>query len=163
MNFLRDKQFVRFLIISGLLITGAIGAALTAAAAGQMGDYELASLASKIALGLSLAIMVYVIPRLARNVRLEYLQSGLALNVMNAGWVFCAFILVVTIAAISTGNNLLYMVLASLLATMIVSGLASRVGISNLTVSLRFPDHIFADDPTQLEVTVNNQIGRAHV
>ena len=157
MNFLRDKQFVRFLIISGLLITGAIGAALTAAAAGQMGDYELASLASKIALGLSLAIMVYVIPRLARNVRLEYLQSGLALNVMNAGWVFCAFILVVTIAAISTGNNLLYMVLASLLATMIVSGLASRVGISNLTVSLRFPDHIFADDPTQLEVTVNNQ------
>lgn len=136
---------------------GAIGAALTAAAAGQMGDYELASLASKIALGLSLGIMIYVIPRLARNVRLEYLQSGLALNVMNAGWVFCAFILVVAIAAISTGNNLLYMVLAALLATMIVSGVASRVGISNLSVSLRFPDHIFADDPTQLEVTVNNQ------
>lgn len=157
MNFLKDKQFVRFLIISGLLITGAIGAALTAAAAGQMGDYELASLASKIALALSLAIMVYVIPRLARNVRLEYLQSGLALNVMSAGWVFCAFILVVTIAAISTGNNLLYMVLAALLATMIVSGLASRVGISNLSVSLRFPDHIFAEEPTQLEVTVNNQ------
>ncbi|MBS1808302.1 MAG: DUF58 domain-containing protein [Acidobacteria bacterium] len=156
-NFLKDKQFIRFLIISGLLITGAIGAALTAAAAGQMGDYELASLASKVALGLSLAIMVYVIPRLARNVRLEYLQSGLALNVMNAGWVFCAFILVVTIAAISTGNNLLYMVLAALLATMIVSGVASRVGISNLSVSLRFPDHIFADDPTPLEVTVNNQ------
>lgn len=156
-NFLKDKQFVRFLIISGLLIIGAIGAALTAAAAGQMGDYELASLASKIALGLSLGIMIYVIPRLARNVRLEYLQSGLALNVMNAGWIFCAFILVVTIAAISTGNNLLYMVLAALLATMIVSGVASRVGISNLSVSLRFPDHIFADDPTQLEVTVNNQ------
>lgn len=157
MNFLKDKQFLRFLIISGLLITGAIGAALIAAAAGQMGDFELASLASKVALALSLAIMVYVIPRLARNVRLEYLQSGLALNVMNAGWVFCAFILVVTIAAISTGNNLLYMVLAALLATMIVSGLASRVGISSLSVSLRFPDHIFADDPTPLEVTVNNQ------
>ncbi|MFN7930020.1 MAG: DUF58 domain-containing protein [Blastocatellia bacterium] len=157
MNFLKDKQFVRFLIISGLLIMGAIGAALTAAAAGQMGDYELASLASKIALALSLAIMVYVIPRLARNVRLEYLQSGLALNVMSAGWVFCAFIIIVTIAAISTGNNLLYMVLAALLATMIVSGLASRVGISNLSVSLRFPDHIFAEEPTQLEVTVNNQ------
>jgi uncharacterized protein (DUF58 family) len=156
-TFLKDKQFVRFLIISGLLIVGAIGAAFTAAAAGQMGDYELASLASKIALGLSLAIMVYVIPRLARNVRLEYLQSGLVLNVMSTGWIFCAFILVVAIAAISTGNNLLYMVLAALLATMVVSGVASRLGISNLSVSLRFPDHIFAGDPTQLEVTLNNQ------
>jgi uncharacterized protein (DUF58 family) len=156
-NFLKDKQFVRFLIISGLLIVGAIGAALVAATAGQMGDYELASLSSKIALGLSLAIMIYVIPRLARNVRLEYLQSGLALNVMNAGWIFCAFILVVAIAAISTGNNLLYMVLAALLATMVISGVASRLGISNLSVSLRFPDHIFAGDPTQLEVTLNNQ------
>jgi uncharacterized protein (DUF58 family) len=156
-TFLKDKQFLRFLMISGLLIVGAIGAAFIAAAAGQMGDYEIASLASKIALGLSLAIMLYVVPRLARNVRLEYLQSGLTLNVMSAGWMFCAFILVVAIAAISTGNNLLYMVLAALLATLIVSGVASRMSIGNLSVSLRFPDHIFAGDPTQLEVTLNNQ------
>ena len=157
MSFLRDKQFLRFLIISCLLIAGAIAAAFTAAAAGQMGDYEVASLASKIALGLSVAIMVYVVPRLARNVRLEYLQSGIALNVMSAGWIFCAFIIVVAIAAVSTGNNLLYMVLAALLATMAVSGVASRLSIGNISVSLRFPDHIFAGDPTQLEITLNNQ------
>ena len=156
-TFLKDKQFLRFLVISFLLIAGAIGAALIAATAGQMGDYEIASVASKIALGLSLAIMIYVVPRLARNVRLEYLQSGIALNVMSAGWMFCAFILVVVISAISTGNNLLYMVLAALLATMAVSGVASRLSIGNISVSLRFPDHIFAGDPTQLEITLNNQ------
>lgn len=157
MTFLRDKQFLRFLVISCLLIAGAIAAAFTAAAAGQLGDYEIASIASKIALGLSLAIMVYVVPRLARNVRLEYLQSGIALNVMSAGWIFCAFILVVAISAVSTGNNLLYMVLAALLSTMVVSGIASRLSIGNISVSLRFPDHIFAGEPTQLEVTLNNQ------
>lgn len=157
MTFLRDKQFLRFLLISCLLIAGAIGAALTAAAAGQMGDYEIASVASKLALGLSLAIMIYVVPRLARNVRLEYLQSGIAMNVMSAGWIFCAFILVVVISAVSTGNNLLYMVLAALLSTMVVSGVASRLSIGNISVSLRFPDHIFAGDPTQLEITLNNQ------
>jgi uncharacterized protein (DUF58 family) len=156
-TFLRDKQFLRFLIISFLLIAGAIGAALIAAMAGQAGDYEIASVASKVALGLSLAILVYVVPRLARNVRMEYLQAGIALNVMSAGWIFCAFILVVAISALSTGNNLLYMVLAALLATMAVSGVASRLSIGNISVSLRFPDHIFAGDPTQLEVTLNNQ------
>ena len=157
MTFFKDKQFFRFLLISCLLIAGAIGAAFTAAAAGQMGDYEIASVASKIALGLSVAIMIYVVPRLARNVRLEYLQSGIAMNVMSAGWIFCAFILVVVISAVSTGNNLLYMVLAALLSTMVVSGVASRLSIGNICVSLRFPDHIFAGDPTQLEITLHNQ------
>lgn len=153
----KDKQFIKFLIISSLLILGAIGAAFIAAAAGQTGDYEIASLASKVALGLSVGIMIYVVPRLARNVRLEYLQSSIAMNVMSAGWLFCAFILIVAISAISTGNNLLYMILAALLSTMVISGIASRLSIGDVSVSLRFPDHIFAGDPTQLEVTLNNQ------
>ena len=157
MNFFRDKQFVKFLLISFLLICSAIGMAFISAAAAQMGDYEMASLTSKIALGLSVGIMLYVVPRLARNVRLEYLQSGLAMNVMSAGWLFCAFILIVAIAAVSTGNNLLYMVLASLMATMVLSGVASRLSIGNVSVALRFPDHIFAGDPTHLEVTLNNE------
>ena len=136
---------------------GAIGSALLAAAAGQSGDYEVASLASKVALALSLGIMVYVVPKLARNVRLEYLQSGLAMNVMSAGWIFTAFVLIVAIACVTTGNNLLYMVLAALLSTMVISGVASRLSIGDVSVSLRFPDHIFAGEPTHLEITLSNQ------
>lgn len=155
--FLRNKEFVRFLVISSILIGGAIASALIAAAAGQNGDYEVASFASKLALGLSAAILVYVVPRLARNVRLEYLQTGLTMNVTSAGWLFCSFILIVAISAVSTGNNLLYMILAALLSMMIVSGISSRLSLGDVSVSLRFPDHIFAGDPVKLDVTLTNQ------
>ena len=157
MNFLKDKKLLRFLFISSILIFGAIGSALVAAAATSSGDFEVASLASKIALGLALCILLYVVPRLARNVQLEYLHSRLAMNVMSAGWMFIAFILIVAIASVSTGNNLLYMVLAALMATMIISGVASRLSIGELGVALRFPDHIFAGEPAQLEATISNQ------
>lgn len=154
-----DKKFLRFVVISGLLIASALGAAFVSAAASQAGDFELASLSSKIALALSVGILLYVVPRLARNVRLEFWQSRLLMNVTSAGWVFCAFVLMVVIAALSTGNNLLYMVLSALLATLIISGVASRLSISDVSVSLRFPDHIFAGEPTRLEVVLTNEKG----
>jgi uncharacterized protein (DUF58 family) len=152
-----DKKFVRFVVVSGLLIAGALGAAFVSAVASRAGDFELASLASKAALALSVGILLYVVPRLARNVRLEFLQSRLLLSVTSAGWVFCAFLLVVVLAALSTANNLLYMVLSALLATLVISGVASRLSIGDVGVSLRFPDHIFAAEPTQLEVILANQ------
>jgi uncharacterized protein (DUF58 family) len=156
-DFLRNKSSLRFALISALLISAALGAAFISAAAAQMGEYELASLSSKAALALAICIVLYVVPRLARNVGLEYLRSSLSLNVTSAGWVFLTFILVVTTASLSTGNNLLYLVLATLLATMVVSGLASRLSLSEVSVTLRFPDHIFAGEPTQLEVMLSNQ------
>jgi uncharacterized protein (DUF58 family) len=154
-----DKKFLRFVVISGLLIAGALGAAFVSAAASQAGDFALAALASKVALALSVGILLYVVPRLARNVRAEFLHSRLLLNVTSAGWVFFAFILVVVMAALSTGNNLLYMVLSALLATLIISGVASRLSIGDVSVSLRFPDHIFAGEVTHLDVLLTNEKG----
>ena len=145
----RVKSFIRR--------SAALGAAFVSAAAAQIGDYDLASWSSKAALALALGIVVYVVPRLAHNVGLDYLRSSLSLNITNAGWIFCAFVLIVATASLSTGNNLLYLVLAILLATLVVSGLASRLSLSDVGVTLRFPDHIFAGEPVQLEVTLANQ------
>jgi uncharacterized protein (DUF58 family) len=156
-DFLRNKKSIRFALVSLLLISAALGAAFISAAASQVGEYELASLSSKIALALAICIVLYVIPRLARNVGLEYLRTGLSLNITNAGWIFCTFVLLVATAALNTGNNLMYLVLAVLLAVLVISGLASRLSLSDVSVTLRFPDHIFAGEPTQLEVTLTNQ------
>jgi uncharacterized protein (DUF58 family) len=156
-DFFRDKRSLRFALISSLLISAALGAAFISAAAAQIGEYELASFSSKAALALALGIVLYVIPRLARNVKLEYLRTSLALKITNAGWLFCLFVLVVATASLTTGNNLFYLVLSVLLATLIVSGLASRLSLSDVSVTLRFPDHIFAGESTQLEVTLANQ------
>ncbi|MFN7949629.1 MAG: DUF58 domain-containing protein [Blastocatellia bacterium] len=151
-EFLQDKKAVRFAVISSLIVIAALAAAVVSAAAAQLGEYDLASLTSKIALALALVIALYVVPRLAQNVRLELLRANLSLDVTSAGWIFCTFIIVVGIASLSTGNNLLYLILAILLATLVVSGIASRVNINDTDVALRFPDHIFAGEKTRLEI-----------
>ncbi|MFN0122687.1 MAG: DUF58 domain-containing protein [Blastocatellia bacterium] len=159
--FLRDKRAIRFAITSLLIVTSAMGAALISAAATQAGEYELASLTSKIALGLSILIAVYVVPRLVQNVRSELLRANLSLNITTAGWVYCIFILVAGISSLGTGNNLLYMILAVLLAALAVSGVISRLNINDLAVSLRFPDHIFANEPAPIEILLSNRKKRA--
>ncbi len=156
-DFLRDKKAVRFAVISSLIVMSALATAIISAAAAQIGEYDLASFTSKVALGLALVIAVYVVPRLAKNVRVELLRANLSLNVTSAGWLFCAFILVVGIASLSTGNNLLYLVLATLMATLIISGVTSRLNLSDAGVTLRFPDHVFAGEEMRLEVTLANR------
>jgi uncharacterized protein (DUF58 family) len=156
-DFLQDKKAVRFAVISSLIVISALVTAIISAAAQQIGETELASLTSKIALVLALVIAIYVVPRLAQNVRMELLRANLTLNITSAGWIFCTFILVVGIASLSTGNNLLYLILATLLATLVVSGVASRLNINDTGVTLRFPDHIFAGEKTQLEITLASQ------
>ncbi len=153
-RFFRRKKSFRFVLISAMLTVAAIGIALISAVAGQVGEYELESLGSKAALGLALVIVVYVVPRLAQSLRLN---SDFSIHVPNAGLIFFALILMVTILSLSSGNNLLYLVLAVLLATAFVSWAASRLDLRRIAVSVRFPNHIFAGESAPFDVTVSNR------
>src|SRR5262249_18312266 len=128
--------------------------ALISAIAGQMGEYELASLGSKAALGLALIIVVYVVPRLAQSINFS---SEFSVHIPNAGLLFFALILLVTILSLSSGNNLLYLVLAALLATMFVSWVTSRLNLNRIAVSIRFPNHIFAGELAPFDLSVTNR------
>jgi uncharacterized protein (DUF58 family) len=152
-SLLPRKKSVRFVLVSALLTTAAIGVALISAVAGQMGAYELASLGSKAALALALVIVVYVVPRLAQSINFN---SEFSVHIPNAGLLFFALILLVTILSLSSGNNLLYLVLAALLATMFVSWVTSRLNLNRIAISIRFPNHIFAGESAPFDVTVLN-------
>ncbi|MGE0130908.1 MAG: DUF58 domain-containing protein [Blastocatellales bacterium] len=153
-SFFRRKKSFRFVLISALLTAVAIGAALISTVAGQLGETELASLGSKAALGLALIIVIYAVPRLAHNINLN---SEFSVHVPNAGLLFFALILLVTILSLSSGNNLLYLVLAALLATIFVSWVTSRLDLNRITVSVRFPNHIFVGESAPFDVTVTNR------
>ncbi len=127
---------------------------MISAIAGQIGEYELAALGSKAALGLALIIVVYVVPRLAQSINFN---SEFSIHVPNAGLLFFALILLVTILSLSSGNNLLYLVLATLLATMFVSWVTSRLNLNRIAVSIRFPNHIFAGESAPFDLTVTNR------
>ncbi len=63
------------------------------------------------------------------------------------GWVFVATGLAVALAALNTGNNLLYLVLAGMLALVITSGVLSESSLRGLEVLRRFDGPVFAGRP----------------
>src|SRR5687767_16025318 len=63
------------------------------------------------------------------------------------GW-WCLLAAVgVGFAAVSTGNNLLYLLEAMLLGLVVVSGLLSEMSMRGLRLTLRVPDEVFAGRP----------------
>ncbi len=62
----------------------------------------------------------------------------------------------VALAALNTGNNLLFMILACLLAGVLISGLLSRLVLSGVDVRLELPEHIFAGRPIMAIAELHN-------
>jgi uncharacterized protein (DUF58 family) len=69
---------------------------------------------------------------------------------------FVLVTLAVGLAAINTGNNLLYLVLALLLSLITLSGVLSEQCLRHLEVRRRMPSTIFAGSPTPVTVVVTN-------
>jgi uncharacterized protein (DUF58 family) len=84
------------------------------------------------------------------------LRDPRALRLRIGGGVFLVIIIVVGFAAWNTGNNLLFLVFSLLCSTLFVGWIAARTSLRDLTVSARFPDHIFAAEPAPVIVTLRN-------
>jgi uncharacterized protein (DUF58 family) len=65
-------------------------------------------------------------------------------HVTKLGFLFTVTILLVGIAAFISANNLLFLLLASLLATFLISGFISRLGLANLELDVEHPEHMAA-------------------
>src|SRR5215216_5383027 len=88
----------------------------------------------------------------------ELTRLGAVASIVFAvlGVIFVCIYTVVAFAAWNTGNNLLFLVFSVLSSALFVALAAGRVGLRDLVVTARFPDHIFAGDPAPVIVTVNN-------
>jgi uncharacterized protein (DUF58 family) len=65
--------------------------------------------------------------------------------------------LAVGVAAINTGNNLLYLLLAMLLSLIVMSGLLSEQCLKQLDIRRILPEHVFANRPTTWALAVANR------
>src|SRR5437762_3887870 len=63
----------------------------------------------------------------------------------------------VALAALNTGNNLLFLILASLIALILMSGILSSISLSGIEMRLVLPEHIFAKQPVRGLVELANQ------
>ena len=63
-------------------------------------------------------------------------------QVTRTGVLFTLTILLVGLAALVSANNLIFLLVASLLATLLISGFISRLGLAGLELDIELPDHI---------------------
>lgn len=88
---------------------------------------------------------------------LAKLRPPRRLRFTREGKYFLLITLGVGLAAINTGNNLLYLVLGMLLALIIVSGLMSEMSLRQLSVSRRLPSRAQAGRSHLVEIEVFNR------
>ncbi|HTE55528.1 MAG TPA: DUF58 domain-containing protein [Kofleriaceae bacterium] len=79
------------------------------------------------------------------------------LRLTREGQVFLAMTVGIGLAAINTGNNLLYLVLGWLLSLIVASGALSNATLRGVSVRRRVPTRIFAGRPFAMEIALENR------
>ncbi len=137
------EVWVRFLLaIVGLTL--AFGAALFSTVSRESGNLWATLVLASAALLLAVIVGLSTVPYLARRVAGAGLRDAFDYDVTRVGIVYVAIVLVIGIAALNTGNNLLYIVVAAMLAAILISGFASAMVLRGLELDVRLPEHVFA-------------------
>src|SRR5262245_28667087 len=138
-----------------LVLAGLLSAVVTVLARRE-NENTLAGAAAALSLVIAALLTIFIVPPLARSARLEIANWDFPFEPTSGGGVFLVIIIVVGFAAWNTGNNLLFLVFSLLCSTLFVGWIAARTSLRDLTVSARFPDHIFAAEPAPVIVTLRN-------
>jgi uncharacterized protein (DUF58 family) len=145
-------KFVLALVGLGL----AFGAALLSTASGETGNVWASVILASLALLMAAFVGLVTVPYLARRVALERLRQTFYYEVTKVGVVYVLVTLVIGIAALNTGNNLLYIVVAAMLAAILVSGIVSAQVLRGLELDVRLPEHVFAGRPVVGRIVLRN-------
>jgi hypothetical protein len=149
------EEWVRFaLAILGLGL--AFAAALFSTISSQAGNLWLTVVLASGALLLAAIVGITTLPFLARRVVAERVRSALHYDITRAGFAYVLVTLVLGIAALNTGNNLLYIVVAAMLAAVLVSGVVSALVLRRLELDVRLPGHVFAGRPVAGRILLRN-------
>jgi uncharacterized protein (DUF58 family) len=89
--------------------------------------------------------------------RLRFFATRRSIRLTSEGVRFLLFTIGIGIAAINTGNNLFYLLLAMMLSFVVISGLLSEQCLRRLEFHRHVPDLIMANDPTTVTLSVTNR------
>lgn len=148
---------LRNAVMGVVVLFGGLGLSGLTLYAHQSGNVRLAGISAGISLVFVLLILVFVVPPLARNAGREASQMNLPFEFTTGGAIMVVLLLIVGFSAWNTGNNLLFLVLSFLIAAMVVAFFAGSICLKKLDVTMRFPETIFAGEPTPILVTLTNR------
>jgi uncharacterized protein (DUF58 family) len=140
-----------------LLLGGALLLSLHGAAAFEAGEKRLGAFYATASLVIAAFVAFTIVPRLAERTALRWFIYQVDYKFTREGMVYLVAIFVIILAALNTGNNLLFIILSSLLAGILVSGIVSRVVLTGIRLEFLLPDHIFAQQPVLATLKLENE------
>ena len=100
---------------------------------------------------------IAIVPALARRTSLRWLAQQVDYRLTRDGIIYLVAIFILILAAVNTGNNLLFLILACLLGGILISGVLSRAVLSGIELKFDMPEHIFAEQPILAEIELRNE------
>jgi uncharacterized protein (DUF58 family) len=88
---------------------------------------------------------------------LRYFATRRSIRLTSEGIRFLLFTIGIGVAAINTGNNLFYLLLAMMLSVVVISGLLSEHCLRRLRFHRHVPDLIMANQPATVTLSVTNR------
>lgn len=135
--------WIRFLLaLVGL--TAAFAAALFSTVERIAGNIIATAILASLSLLIAGAVGLLTVPYLARRVVVSRVREAFDYDLTREGIIYLAFTLAIGIAALNTGNNLLFIIVSVMLAAVIVSGTSSAGILRALELDISLPTHVFA-------------------
>jgi uncharacterized protein (DUF58 family) len=145
------RDFLTALALLGMAFLLALGSQRAV----RNGDGPLAILLSSAALMLAAITAIFLVPRIARRVNFGRFMP-FSFSITREGGIYILSVLLLSLAAINTGNNLLFLILAMLLAAIITSGIVARMSLAGVSVSMQVPENVFEGERVSMKVALRN-------
>ena len=152
-----DRPGWRNFAISMVALGIALVLALYSAAAAEVGQTGLAAASAVVSLVLAGWVSVTIVPALARRTSLRWLTFQIHFRLTREGIVYIGGVFLLALAALNTGNNLVFLILAAMLAGILMSGILSSIVLSGNVLELELPEHIFAAQPALALLKLSNE------
>ncbi len=149
------SAWIRFFVaIFGLVL--AFSAALLSSVSRESGNLLATAILASAALLLAGVVGFATVPFLARRVVAGRVRDAFDYDVTKEGVAYLGLTLLIGIAALNTGNNLHFLVVAAMLGAILVSGIASAIMLRGLRLDIVLPEHIFAERKVAARLILEN-------
>ena len=150
------KAWARFFAaLAGLTL--AFAAALYSTVAGESGNVLMTAILASFALLMAGVVGIMTVPYLARRVVAHRFRERFQYEITKEFAVYLIAVLVIVVAALNTGNNLLFIVVSAMLAAIAISGFASTGMLRALELDAALPMHIFAGNTVVGRLILTNR------
>jgi uncharacterized protein (DUF58 family) len=153
----RDRPGWKNFGIAMLALSVALVIALFSAAAAQEGRIALAAITTVFALVIAAWVAITIVPALAKRTNLRWLAYQVDYRLTRGGTIYLGAIFILVLAAVNTGNNLLFLILSCMIAGIVVSGVLSPMVLTGIDLKFDLPEHIFAEQPVLAELELRNE------